>query len=139
MRSEYFKYTKYVISGGTAAFFNIALLYVLTEYGHIYYLLSAAIAFIFGFTISFVLQKFWTFQNMQRIGVHRQLLLYFVVSLCSLGFHTLLVYILVEFAHVWYVVAALFSGLCIAFINFFMYRHFIFTEVSHERTLQSVV
>jgi putative flippase GtrA len=131
MTQKYFKYIKYAVSGCAAAFVNVALLYALTEYGHIYYLLSAVMGFLLGFTISFTLQKFWTFQNTERANIHRQSFLYFLVSLFSLGLNTFLVYVLVEFVHTWYIVAALFSGLCIAFINFSIYQSFIFVEISH--------
>lgn len=126
--TKYFKYIKYVISGGTAAVVNIGSLYLLTEYGHIHYLVSASIAFVFGFTVSFILQKFWTFQNKGRSNMHWQLTLYFIVALGNLAFNTLLLYVLVEFLHIWYIAAAVFSGLFIAFVTFFIYRHFIFTE-----------
>lgn len=131
MASKYLKYVKYVISGGVAAFANITSLYVMTEYGHIYYLLSATISFLIGFIVSFALQKLWTFQDTGRVNMHWQAFLYFMTSLFGLGLNTFLIYILVEFVHVWYVAAAVLSGLVIAVINFSIYRKFIFAEALH--------
>lgn len=127
MIRKYFKYVKYIVSGSTAALTNIALLYVLTEYGHIYYLLSAAVAFIFSVMVSFVLQKYWTFGDTARAGMERQALLYLAVSLVNLGLNTLLLYMFVEFLHMWYVVAAIVASAIMAVITFFIYRYVIFT------------
>ena len=129
MIQPYFKYVKYVVSGGTAAFVNIGSLYLLTEYGHIYYLASAVLAFVLSFMVSFLLQKFWTFQDRARTGMHKQIFWYFIISLGNLTCNTLLIYVLVAYAHLWYIAAAFFAGLLIAFASFFIYRHFIFKVV----------
>jgi putative flippase GtrA len=133
MTRDYFKYFKYIVSGGTAAFINIALIYGLTEYLHIYYLLSATMGFIFGALVSFFLQKFWTFQDNRRSNLERQLFWYFTIGLVNLALNTVCIYVLVEYLHVWYVAAAFVVGLLIAFVSFFIYRRFIFTTIDRKK------
>ena len=74
---------KYIISGGTAAAVNLSSLYILTEFFHIWYIISATTAFIGAFAISFTLQKFWTFKDHETEGMHKQLSLYFIVILIT--------------------------------------------------------
>lgn len=118
---------KYVVSGGSSACANLAVLYLLTEYAHVHYLLSAILAFILSFLISFLLQKFWTFKDLSKEGLHWQMIWYFVLSLVNLVLNTLLIYFFVEYVHLWYVMAAIIAGGLLAISNFFVYKHVIFS------------
>lgn len=123
---------KYIISGGTATVVNLSLLYTLTEFFHIWYLISAAVAFVGAFGVSFTLQKFWTFRDHDTEDIHKQLSLYLVVVLVNLGINTLLVYLLVEHAGLWYIYAQIISAMIIAVESFFVYKFFIFKR-AHEK------
>ena len=87
---------KYIISGGTAAFVDLALLYALTDIFGVYYLLSAGMAFFVAFFISFYLQKFWTFRDNSNKQIYQQMFLYLFVGIVNLGINTAGMYILVE-------------------------------------------
>ena len=118
---------KYVVSGGSSACANLVVLYLLTEYAHVHYLQSAVLSFFVAFFISFLLQKFWTFQDMRKEVIHQQMMWYLGLSLINLLINTLLIYSLVEYMHLWYVAAAVVSGALLAISNFFIYKHVIFT------------
>jgi len=118
---------KYLVSGGSSACANLGILYLLTEYAHVHYLQSAVLSFTVAFFISFLLQKFWTFQDMRKEVIHQQMIWYLCLSLINLLLNTLLIYILVEYAHLWYLAAAVVSGALLAVSNFFIYKHVIFT------------
>lgn len=119
---------KYVTSGGTSALVNIGTLYLLTEYGQVHYLQSAVVSFILAFFVSFTLQKFWTFQNMDTKMVHWQMMWYLLLSLTNLLVNTLIIYSLVEYIRLWYVAAAIVSGAILAVTNFFVYKLVIFRK-----------
>lgn len=125
---KYYWLFKYLVSGGSAAAVSLGTLYLLTEYAHFHYLLSAILAFIVAFFVSFLLQKFWTFQNKGREDMHVQLAAFLLVSLGNLALNTLLIYTFVEVFHLWYLLAAFISGGFIAVESFFIYRYVIFVE-----------
>jgi len=118
---------KYLVSGGTAACVNIGTLYLFTEYAHVHYLQSAALSFSMAFLVSFLLQKFWTFQDNRRDVIRRQMTWYLGLSLTDLFVNTILIYSLVEYLRLWYVASAVMSGALLAISNFFVYKHVIFT------------
>ena len=118
---------KYVVSGGTAAFADIFSLYVLTEWLGLWYLISAGLAFLVAFWVSFFMQKHWTFQD-KSAQSHKQATAYFVVAVVNLGINTLLMYALVDLVHIWYLFAQIIIGGLIAFSSFFVYRKFIFKK-----------
>lgn len=123
---------KYVVSGGSSACVNLGILYLLTEYAHVHYLQSAIVSFIIAFFISFLLQKFWTFKDMRKEVIHRQMILFLGLSLTNLLINTSLIYVLVEYTHLWYVAAAVLSGALLAISNFFIYKHVIFSMETIE-------
>lgn len=118
---------RFVISGGTATAANLTVLFVLTHYLSLWYILSSVIAFCTAFSISFLLQKLWTFQDKSREGAHIQMVLFLGIVLFGLGVNTALIYTFVEFMGVHYLVAQLMSGVLIAIGNFFSYKHIVFT------------
>jgi dolichol-phosphate mannosyltransferase len=109
---------KYIISGGTAAVVNIGSMYVFTDFLHIWYLISGVISFIFGFLVSFLLQKYWTFADKSTDTVHKQAALYFIVALINLAWNTLLLYIFVDLFHLWYIIAAILAGAIVALTSY---------------------
>ena len=122
----YRRVVKYLASGGMAALVDLALLFALTEWVRLYYILSAALAFIIAFMVSFTLQKFWTFGDHDTEEIGRQAFLYFTVSFANLIINTALMYIFVEYVHLFYMLSQIIAGLLIAISSFFIYRRFIF-------------
>jgi len=147
---------KYVVSGGTAACVHLGTLHILDSYTNLYYVISVNIAFLIAFTVSYSLQKYWTFKdNAKGLEAQKQLVKFFVVSLFNLVLNTIIVVVLMEILikeqpiaqwlvqfgnHITFsllevrpVVAAQFvAAFKVAFISFFVYRFLIFTNKQHE-------
>lgn len=126
---QYRKLLKYLVSGVTAATVTISTLYVLTEYMYIWYLFSAAVGFILGVIVSFILQKFWTFRDRSVLVIKKQFTLFVIVSLTGLCINSTLIYVFVEYGHIWYLLSQILSGLVITCINLFLYQHLVFKKV----------
>lgn len=122
---------KFVISGGCAAFTQLALLWFFTEKFHIWYEFSLLLAFIFAFFVSFLLQKFWTFQDKSTERVHHQALTYFGVLLINLALNAVLLYLFVEKMHVWYVFAQVIIEVLLAALSYLTYKFLIFKKHVH--------
>ncbi len=113
---------RFVVSGGSAAFVNITLLYALTEYGGLWYIISSALSFIAAFFVSFLLQKYWAFRNRESRGSHVQMSLHLTTAVINLGLNLSLIYAFVEFGGMWYILAQIVSSIIIAFESFFAFR-----------------
>src|SRR3989344_1991125 len=125
---------KYIISGGTAAVVDLAVLNFLDSLG-MYYVLSVNIAFIIAFFVSFCLQKYWTFNDAGKSKTHNQLSIYFAVSVSNAFLNTLIIHILLSYGIVTQIsfirpviIAQIISGALIAFESFIIYRYFIFRK-----------
>lgn len=127
---------KYVISGGLAFAANLVVLYVLTESFGIWYVTSAAVAFVFAFFTSLILQKFWTFGNRDLSVIYKQTIRLLGTTLAGLGVNVAGIYFLVSAFGIWYMVAQTIMLGLIATVNFFVYKHLIFTADDHGRNTE---
>lgn len=132
------KILRYLISGGTAAFANLALLFALTEFAGIWYLASSMLSFAVGFAVSFTLQKFWTFEDSRRDAIPRQLVLHLGTALGALGLNTLLLYFAVDIMGLWYMLAQFVISGMLAFGSYFVYNTYIFKSTAKHFSLQTV-
>jgi dolichol-phosphate mannosyltransferase len=123
------KIFRYLFSGGTATAINFILLYVFTDLVGLYYIFSVILSFIIAVTVSFMLQKFWTFQNASKENMKKQAVVYVIVSFINVIINVAFVYALVEFAGLHYLVAQFVSSIFIATESFFIYQFFIFKKV----------
>lgn len=137
MRTRIIKTIKYIISGGTAAVVDLSFLALFVDVFKINYLISAIFAFLIAFSVSFLLQKFWTFQDKGMEGVHRQASIYFIVSATNLGINTLLMYLFVDHFHVHYFLSQILASGLLAISSYFIYSRFIFKNNTIVPTLDN--
>src|SRR3989344_6164616 len=119
---------RYIVSGGSAAATQIILLYILTEWFGLWYVVSAVFAFIVAVAISFTLQKYWAFNNRETGKINRQFAIYISVQITSLTLNTAAIYALVEYLGFWYILAQILMGVVITIINFLVYKFVIFSN-----------
>lgn len=124
---------RFLISGILATATHLGLTYALTEWAGVYYVLSSAIGFLFGFGVSFTLQKVWTFENKDAKQAQKQLAQHLLLQSCMLGVNSGGVYILTEWAKLHYMLAQFFVIACIATCSFFIYKFIIFAHASDAR------
>lgn len=123
---KYDIYIRYLISGGTAAAIDLGLLYLFTDIFNIYYLLSATMAFMVAFLVSFLMQKYWTFQERGREQILGQISMFFTVGLLNVGLNAIGMYVLVDVFSVMYLLAQVIMGGLIAIGSFLIYKLVIF-------------
>lgn len=128
---RYARVLRYLVAGGTAAFVDLGILYLLTDWFGMHYLLSATLAFVIAFCVSFFLQKFWTFGDETRDRMHAQATVYFVIAVANVFANLGLMYLLVDVFGIWYMLAQIFVGAAIACYSFLIYRTFVFKTQIH--------
>lgn len=119
---------RFLISGGTVAATELAVLYVLTSIVGLWYEFSLVLAFIVAFCVSFSLQKFWTFEDKSIENIYMQAPSYLAVSLSNLAVNAVALYALVQYAHLWYLFAQFIISAVIAVFSFLIYKFIIFKK-----------
>lgn len=100
-----YEFTRYVVAGGTAFIVDAGLLYLLTEYGHIHYILAATCGFSCGTVTNYALSVTWVFPH--RLIAARQLefTLFTVIGLVGLAVNDLLIWWITAYLGFYYLSA----------------------------------
>jgi len=125
MKNSIFKLLRYGISGASATFTHISLLYLFTDICRIYYLVATSMAFVCAFFVSFSLQKYWTFRNKDNTKVKKQMGLFLFIAITNLCLNALGMKTMVDFVGVNHLISQAIVSLGIAAWSFFAYS-FIF-------------
>lgn len=120
------KLLRYLIAGSIGAATQVGFLYLFTDLIGFWYLTSAILAFFISITVSFILQKWWTFRHRDASAVPTQAGLYIVNALINLGLNTFFLYILVDHIHLNHLIAQIITSAVVAVLSFFVYNHLIF-------------
>ena len=117
----YRKILKFLISGATVAGTDLVMLFILVHLCTLSYLPSSIIAFVIAVSVSFVLQKFWTFQDYSTDALRRQIVQYVGTACMNLAGNTLGIYVLVDIFSVHYLIAQFALMLFFACTNYLLY------------------
>ncbi len=118
------QFFRYLFVGGGAALINLVSLYVLTSKLGVYYLLSAAIAFILGIVTNYVLSIAWVFRSTGQ--VKKEIVLFLLIGITGLFLNEAIMYMLVSVLTLFYLGAWLIATAAIMIWNFGMRRKFVF-------------
>lgn len=122
----YARIYRFIMSGGTATIVNLTVLYALTEFAGVWYLYSAMIGWCLGFLTSFVLQKFWTFEDSVASAAARQAAKYFILQAVNAMLNATGMYLLVSVLGIWYMLAQVLLGVALAIWTYIILRRFVF-------------
>ena len=118
---------KYYLVGASGILVNLGILFVLTEFVGLWYLLSSTVAIYASITSNFLLNKAWTFRD--TVIKQWSFLMYgkFIgVSLVGMGIQLGFNYMFVEKLSVYYLLAALMSIMIASSVNFVLNRRLTF-------------
>ena len=119
------QFVRFVTAGLVTASFDIGLLYALTEFLDIYYLISVAIAFIVATGISYILNVTWIFWD----GRHQkqlEIIFFFTASGGGVLLNEAFIFLLVEYLLTWYIVAKIVAIGIVVIFNFWSRKRLIF-------------
>lgn len=130
---------RFLVGGGSAFAADLSTLYFFRGILEWPLLVSVALAFMVGFTTTFIVQKYWTFTDKTYDNIHKQAGATFGLTVVNFFANLLLMYFLVNILGVWYILAKIFVAGGLAIINFFIYKHVIFNtkEKSDSEPMES--
>ena len=136
--SKYFKILRYLISGSIAAATNLGTLYLLVSVLNFWYIVASGVSFIATFVVSFILQKFWTFNDHNLDVLKKQIGLSLVIAAVNLFLNMMYMYGLVAYAHLHYMYAQVLTTILIAIGSFIAYQYFVFKPETNPLTVDKL-
>lgn len=119
------KIIKFCGIGALCASLNLGTLYLLTNVLNFNYLVSTLIALIFINFIGFYLNKYYTFKSKKK-RFWQELWKYYSVMCSSFILNLILMYLLVDILHIWYLYASLSITICFIVFNYLMHKNWSF-------------
>jgi len=116
------QFIKFYIIGAIGLVVNLGILFLLTNYLKLFYMISSGIGFAISVTTNYIGNKIWTFRdkNNDRRHVAVQYVNFWLVSAFGGVIQLSLLYLLVEKFGVWYVLAGFISIAVASFSNFIL-------------------
>lgn len=118
---------RFLVAGVIATATNLGLLYLFTDVAGIWYLASMFLAYGLATIVGFALQKFWAFADRSTDRAHVEFAAFLLNNALGVAFDAAALFLLVEYAGVWYLLAQFIALSLIATWNFFVYR-FLFSK-----------
>ena len=117
---------KYALVGGVAFLLDFGLLFFLTEYLHVYYVLSATAAFVAGLLCNYILSVYWVFQERALSNKLEEFLVFSLIGVVGLLLNDGLIWSLTEVGGMHYLSSKVLAAVVIFFWNFFARRQLLF-------------
>lgn len=120
------RYPYFIIIGVSSSFLIFIMTFILTEYLHLWYLLSFIIAAFFAWTYNFIMNAKFTFENYKSDNLLKKYILYIkgYVLLSFISFGS--VYILTSILHFNYLISIFIITIIMSLVTFNFNRNFIF-------------
>jgi len=112
------QFFRYFLVGGVAFIVDFTLLFLLTEFGHIHYLLSASIAFMAGIAVNYALSVSWVFNHRSVDNRMHEFAIFAVIGILGLAFNAALMWLFTELVGLHYLGSKMVAAVLILLFNF---------------------
>lgn len=117
---------RYGFVGGVAFVADYATLFGLTHYAHVHYLTSAAVAFIIGLTVNYLLSISWVFNKNRSAKPWVEFMVFTLIGIVGLGLNEAIMYVATDLLTLHYMFSKLISTALVFCWNFFARKLIIF-------------
>ncbi len=117
---------RYIFVGGAAFIVDFLTLFILTDFFGIYYLISAAIAFILGLFANYILSINWVFNSRKLENKNFEFGLFAIIGIVGLGLNEVLIWFFTQNLLLFYLYSKIFAAIIILFWNFFARKIILF-------------
>jgi putative flippase GtrA len=117
---------RYLFVGGAAFIVDFLSLFILTDFFGIYYLISAAIAFILGLVANYFLSISWVFNKRKLNKQHIEFGVFAIIGIVGLGLNEVFIWFFTQDLQIYYLISKIFAAVIILFWNFFARKFVLF-------------
>lgn len=115
---------KFGVVGGLAFVIDYTLLYILTEFLEVHYLISSVISFTVSVIFNYIMSIKWVFDVNRKQGV-KEFVVFVVLSIIGLGINSLIMYLMVDIMSIYYMISKLVSTAVVMVYNFITRKIFV--------------
>ncbi len=115
---------KFGVVGGLAFLIDYGLLYVLTEFVGIHYLISSVISFTVSLIFNYILSIKWVF-DVTKKQTAKEITIFVILSVIGLGINQVVMYVGSDLLHIYYMLTKIIATAIVMVWNFVTRKIFI--------------
>ncbi len=115
---------KFGVVGVVAFLIDYSLLYVLTEFMSIHYMISSIISFIISLIFNYIASIYWVFDVKQK-QTFKEIIIFTILSVIGLGINQLVMYLMTDVGNIYYMFSKLVATAVVMVWNFVTRKIFI--------------
>lgn len=115
---------KFGVVGGLAFLIDYGLLYVLTEFVGIHYLISSVISFTISLIFNYILSIKWVF-DVTKKQTAKEITIFVILSVIGLGINQVVMYVGSDLLHIYYMLTKIVATAIVMVWNFVTRKIFI--------------
>ena len=119
------KIIKFGFVGGTAFVIDAGLLFLLTEFCGIHYLISGMISFTASVIYNYILSVKWVFDAKKDANKTQEFIVFIVLSVIGLGINQLFMWLFVDMMHIYYMLSKIIATVIVMVYNFITRKIFL--------------
>ncbi len=117
---------RYIVVGGVSFVVDWGLLFVLTEFAGLHYLISATLSFLAGLVVNYVLSTYWIFRHSKLSSKWAEFIIYSMIGVIGLGLNNLFLYLLTDKVGFHYMFSKIIVAAVVMLWNFFARKLILF-------------
>jgi len=121
------QFLRYTVAGGCAFAFDFSCLYFLTSYCHVYYLVSAAIAFLVGLAVNYALSIAWVFNRRRMSNWLSEFVVFALIGVGGLVLNEVFIWFFTEVVLLFYLISKAISTILVYLYNFLVRKFVLFS------------
>lgn len=116
---------KFGFVGGSAFLIDAGILFLLTDFLNIHYLISGTISFSVSVIYNYILSIFWVFDTNKSNNKPQEFIVFMVLSVIGFGINQLFMYIFVDLLTVYYMISKIITTVIVMVYNFITRKLFL--------------
>ncbi len=120
------QFVRYFFVGGLAFVVDFGLLYILTEYAGLHYLLSATLSFIAGLLVNYIISCLWVFNGSKFKNRLVEFLFFAAIGVVGLALNDTLIWLFTDCIGTHYMFSKIVAAAMVYLWNFFARKYLVF-------------
>lgn len=120
------QFVRYFFVGSFAFVVDFGLLYILTEYAGLHYLLSATLSFISGLLVNYIISCIWVFSNSKYKSRLVEFLFFAAIGVVGLLLNDALIWLFTDCIGTHYMFSKIVAAAIVYLWNFFARKYLVF-------------
>lgn len=120
------QFVRYFFVGGFAFVVDFGLLYILTEYAELHYLLSATLSFIAGLLVNYIISCLWVFNGSKFKNRLVEFLFFAAIGVVGLALNDTLIWLFTDCIGTHYMFSKIVAAAMVYLWNFFARKYLVF-------------